>query len=117
MGVTLIYRTAHGPELVAVKYNRDTNLGTHRTTVPTVMSCKGVVPFKRLGHSTNIFSRVPSGILLAQAKSIPLLLMFTRLSNSSKLAGRSHGLVARIQLERISRFNPAFIVHIQHQLL
>ena len=49
----------------------------HRTTVPTVSSCNGVVPFKRLGHSTNIFSRVPSGMLLAQANSIPLLLMFT----------------------------------------
>ena len=55
----------------------ETPIWVHRTTVPTVISCNGVVPFKRLGHSTNIFSRVPSGMLLAHANSMPLLLMFT----------------------------------------
>ncbi len=41
-----------------------------------VMSCKGVVPFSRLGHSITTRTLVPSRMLVLLVTKTPLLLTF-----------------------------------------
>jgi len=107
-------RPASGPELVTVKHDGDANLsGSHHGA--NCDELQGRSPIQEAGPLHIYLEPRALWNVTGTCHQHSAAAHINRLSNSGNRAGRSHGLVTRIQLERISRFNPAIIVHVHNQ--